>query len=191
MIIPVFGLLWLVVVAIAKRFCWVFLERLSFLLWIGFTVFSVVLIGLGVMSILYSGVIIIGSGAQPSQLPLIDSRWIPGGSTEASLFLPLVMIGAGIVACLFSLLWRQFGIDHFHYSEFDMLVSKEAEETLSSTLNNLIHEVEESSGDDRTEARAKAKAWLVSHVSDMDDEEILLARTHFGYLLPYRWGLSN
>jgi hypothetical protein len=176
------------VFAAAKRFCRVFLERLSFLLWIGFTVFSVVLIGLGVMSILYSGIIMIGSGAQPPQLPLVDSRLTPLSPSEPSLFIPLVMIAAGIVATLFSLLWRQTGIDHFHYADFDTLVSKDVEETLASTLSNLIQEVEGSAGDERREARAKAKAWLVSHVSDMDEEEILLARNHFGYLLPAQWG---
>jgi hypothetical protein len=178
------------VIVEAQKFWVLFLERLSFLLWIGFTIFSVVLVGIGVMSIMYAGIILIGSGAVPARLPLVDTRWAPAALSETSLSLPLVIIGAGIAASFFSLIWRQIGIDHFHYSEMDLLVSsREAEETLSSTLDRLIHEVEESSGDDRTLARARAKAWLLSHGADLDEEEIVLVRIHFSYLLPAGWGL--
>jgi hypothetical protein len=41
----------------------------------------------------------------------------------------------------------------------------------------------------RNDVRAKAKAWLIGHVSSLDDEEILLARENFGYLLPAQWDL--
>ncbi len=178
------------VIAQTQKFWVVLLERLSFLLWIGFTIFSVALIGIGVMSILYAGVILIGSGALPARLPLVDTRWAPAALSATSLALPLLIIGVGIAASFFSLLWRQVGIDHFHYSEMDLLVSsQEGEETLASTLDRLIQEVEESSGNDRTLARAQAKAWLLSHVSDLDEEEIDLARVHFSYLLPAGWGL--
>jgi hypothetical protein len=121
------------VIAQTQKFWVVLLERLSFLLWIGFTIFSVALIGIGVMSILYAGVILIGSGALPARLPLVDTRWAPAALSATSLALPLLIIGAGIAASFFSLIWRQIGIDHFHYSEMDLLVSsREAEETLSS-----------------------------------------------------------
>jgi hypothetical protein len=184
------GLSCRIVIVEAQKFWVLFLERLSFLLWIGFTIFSVVLVGIGVMSIMYAGIILIGSGAVPARLPLVDTRWAPAALSETSLSLPLVIIGAGIAASFFSLIWRQIGIDHFHYSEMDLLVSsREAEETLSSTLDRLIHEVEESSGDDRTLARARAKAWLLSHGADLDEEEIVLVRIHFSYLLPAGWGL--
>jgi len=58
----------------------------------------------------------------------------------------------------------------------------------SSMLDDLIRGVEESSGYARNDARAKAKEWLISHVSSMGPEDIDLARTHFGYLLPAEWG---
>jgi len=178
----------LLVIAAAKKFLWVFLERLSFLLWIAFTIFAVVLIGLGVMSILYSGIILLGSGAQPLHLPLLDSRLTPAVSSEAAIYLPPAMIVLGVVATLVSLRWRQIGIDRLHYLELDSLVNaRDEEETFSHTLDNLILEVEESRGNERTEARAKAKAWLLTHVGEMDEEDILLARAHFSYLLPPQW----
>jgi hypothetical protein len=59
-----------------------------------------------------------------------------------------------------------------------------------SVLKNLIREVESSSGDARSDARTKAKAWLISRVSSLGEEEILLAKVHFGYLLPSEWGLK-
>jgi len=61
----------------------------------------------------------------------------------------------------------------------------------SHVIKNLIREVEEASGYTRTEARAKAKAWLVGNVTTLDVNEILLARTHFSYLLPADWGLHS
>jgi hypothetical protein len=58
----------------------------------------------------------------------------------------------------------------------------------SKTLHDLIREVESSAGNDRTDARMKAKAWLLSHGSSMGQNDILLARNHFWYLLPSGWG---
>jgi len=58
----------------------------------------------------------------------------------------------------------------------------------SNVLQDLIREVESSAGYARNDVRAKAKAWLISHVSSLDDADILLARNHFGYLLPAEWG---
>jgi hypothetical protein len=59
----------------------------------------------------------------------------------------------------------------------------------SKTLLDLISEVERTAGNDRSDARAKAKAWLLSDGLSMGREDILLARTHFYYLLPASWGL--
>jgi len=56
-------------------------------------------------------------------------------------------------------------------------------------LKDLIREVENSAGYLRNDARVKAKSWLISHVSSMGEEDILMARAHFGYLLPAEWGL--
>lgn len=58
----------------------------------------------------------------------------------------------------------------------------------ASVLEDLIRGVEESSGYDRTDARAKAKAWLISHVASMNRYDIEVARAHFSYLLPAGWG---
>ncbi len=175
-----------------KKFLWVLLERISFLLWIAFTIFSVVLIGLGVMSILYSLIIVIGSGAQPLHLPLLDSRLTPVTTAEAGIYLPLLLIALGVMATLVSFRWRQIGVDRLHYLELDSLVNaRDPEENFSHMLDNLILEVEESSGNERTEARAKAKQWLLSHVGDMDEDDIQLARAHFSYLLPPQWGAER
>jgi hypothetical protein len=61
----------------------------------------------------------------------------------------------------------------------------------SSALEDLIRGVEESSGCARTDARAKAKAWLISHVASMNPRDIEVARSHFGYLLPAEWGIAS
>jgi hypothetical protein len=58
-----------------------------------------------------------------------------------------------------------------------------------AVLKDMIREVESSTGYARNDARAKAKAWLISQVSSLDEEDILLAKAHFGYLLPAEWGL--
>jgi len=63
-------------------------------------------------------------------------------------------------------------------------------EAPSSVLKDLIREVEGSSGYARNDARAKAKLWLISRVSSLRENEILLAKLHFGYLLPSGWGLK-
>ena len=60
-----------------------------------------------------------------------------------------------------------------------------------SILKDLILEVESSAGFVRNDARIKAKAWLISHVSSMGEEDIRLAKMHFGYLLPAEWGLGS
>jgi hypothetical protein len=60
----------------------------------------------------------------------------------------------------------------------------------SYVLKNLISEVEGSEGYARNDVRAKAKAWLITHVSTLEDEDMLLAREYFGYLLPAGWGIQ-
>jgi hypothetical protein len=57
-------------------------------------------------------------------------------------------------------------------------------------LKDLIREVESSAGYGRNDARAKAKTWLIRHVSSLGEGDILLAKAHFGYLLPAEWGLK-
>jgi hypothetical protein len=52
----------------------------------------------------------------------------------------------------------------------------------------LIREEECAVGYDRNDVRAKAKEWLIAHGSSLAAEDILLARDHFGYLLPEGWG---
>jgi hypothetical protein len=61
----------------------------------------------------------------------------------------------------------------------------------STVLGKLIREVEESTGYTRGDARAKAKAWLVDNVTSLGESEILLAKTHFSYLLPAEWGARS
>jgi hypothetical protein len=63
-------------------------------------------------------------------------------------------------------------------------------EAPSSVLKDLIREVESRSGYARNDARAKAKTWLISRVSSLCEKDILLAKYHFGYLLPTEWGLK-
>lgn len=57
-----------------------------------------------------------------------------------------------------------------------------------SVLRDLIREVESTAGCARNDARSKAKNWLISHVSSLGEEDMLLAKTYFGYLLPAEWG---
>ena len=175
----------------AKKAFLVFLERLSFALWIAFTVFCIVLIGIGADIICYSTFIEVFAGSQPHELALVNTHLRQMTTGDHLVLFPLALIVAGVAGSLLSFAWRQYGINHFHYLEHDALVSSNGEEeTPSSILDKLIREVEESSGAARSEARAKAKAWLLDHVTAMDHEEIELARTHFGYLLPAEWGLE-
>jgi hypothetical protein len=58
----------------------------------------------------------------------------------------------------------------------------------SRILDDLIRGVEQSSGDARTDARAKAKSWLISHVATLSQRDIQMARLNFDYLLPAGWG---
>jgi hypothetical protein len=60
--------------------------------------------------------------------------------------------------------------------------------TSCGTLRVLIREDESAVGYDRNDIRAKAKKWLIAHGSSLTAEDILLARDHFGYLLPMGWG---
>jgi hypothetical protein len=59
---------------------------------------------------------------------------------------------------------------------------------LSGVLRGLIVEVDSTEGYAKNDARAKAKLWLISHVSSLATKDIFLAETHFGYLLPAGWG---
>ena len=56
------------------------------------------------------------------------------------------------------------------------------------TLRALIREDESAVGYDRNDVRAKAKTWLIEHGASLGAEDIVLARDHFGYLLPIGWG---
>ena len=145
------------------------LECVSFLLWILFTILSVALAGLGVEGILFAVFVLAFSTTQPVHFPL-------------------VMTAAGGLGVFLSIVWRQVGIDYFHYLQYDSpsFLAGDEEET-SHVLQDLIQEVESSSGYARSDARAKAKSWLIAHVSALNEEDILLARAHFGYLLPAGW----
>ena len=147
-----------------------YLECLSFVLRIVFTIFSIALAGLGIEGIVLAAILLMASSTQPVHFPL-------------------AMAGAGGMGVFLSIMWRQVGVDHFHYLQYDSPGFAEGKgEAPSSVLKDLIREVEESSGYARNDARAKAKAWLVGHINSLDEEDILLAKTHFGYLLPPEWG---
>ncbi len=147
-----------------------FLECLSFLLWIVFTIFSIALAGLGIEGIILAAFLMIVSSTQPVHFPL-------------------AMASAGSLGVCLSILWRQVGVDHFHYLLYDSPTFFEGEgETPSTILKDLIREVENSAGYARNDVRAKAKTWLMSHASALGEEDVLLAKAHFGYLLPAEWG---
>jgi hypothetical protein len=148
----------------------VLLERLSFILWIVFTIFSISFAGVGIEGMIFAGYMLIVSSPQPVHLPL-------------------VMISAGGLGVILSIAWRQVGVNHLHYSLYDSAIfSEEKSDAPSRILKDLIREVEESVGYARNDARAKTKTWLIGHVSSLDEEDILLAKVHFGYLLPAEWG---
>jgi hypothetical protein len=52
----------------------------------------------------------------------------------------------------------------------------------------LIREDESTVGYDRNDVRAKAKKWLITNGKTLAAQDVLLARDHFGYLLPANWG---
>lgn len=148
----------------------IFLERLTFYLWIVFTIFSISLAGVGIEGMIFTGCMHLVSSTQP-------------------IHFSLAMVSGGGLGVILSIFWRQIGIDHFHYLQHDSVISFEDEsETPSRVLKELIDEVESSAGYARNDARAKTKTWLISHVSFLDKEDILLAKAHFGYLLPAGWG---
>ena len=146
------------------------LERLSFFLWILFTIVSVSLAGMGIEGIICAGCMLLVSSTQPVHFPLD-------------------LVAAGGFGVFLSIFWRQVGVDHLHYLTYDSApYFKEEEATPSSVLHDLIRKVENSAGYARNDERAKAKAWLILHVSSLDEEDIQLAKAHFGYLLPAEWG---
>ncbi len=59
--------------------------------------------------------------------------------------------------------------------------------TTGSALRALIREDESAVGYDRNHVRAKAKVWLIDHGPSLAAADVLLARDHFGYLLPMGW----
>jgi hypothetical protein len=146
------------------------LERLSFYLWILFTIFSISLAGLGIEGVVFAGYMLMVSSTQPVHFPL-------------------GMVIQGGLGVFLSIFWRQVGIDHLHYLLYDTALYSEGEDDAPShILKDLIRKVENSAGYARNDERAKAKAWLINHVSALSKEDILLAKAHFGYLLPAEWG---
>ena len=151
----------------------IYLERFSFYLWILFTIFAISVAGLGLEGVLFAGFLVLVSSTQ-------------------EVHFPLAMVSEGSFALCLSILWRQVGINYFHYLQHDSIPffdGEADEDSPSCVLKELIHEVESSAGYARNDARAKAKAWLLSHASALDEEDILLAKTHFGYMLPTGWGV--
>ena len=131
---------------------------------------SVALAGLGIEGIILAAFLMVVSGAHPVHFPL-------------------AAVSVGGLGVFFSIVWRQVGVDHFHYLQYDSPALLEGEaDTPSCVLKDLIREVESSAGYARNDARAKAKTWLIGHASSLDEEDILLAKAHFGYLLPAEWG---
>ena len=61
-------------------------------------------------------------------------------------------------------------------------------QTSRGTLRTLIREDECTIGYERNDVRARAKKWLIDHGSSLAAEDVVLARDHFGYLLPAGWG---
>jgi hypothetical protein len=138
-----------------------YLERLSFFLWIGFTILSISLTGIGVEGLIFAVLIV--------------------SSAQALHFSLAIVLGA--IGVFLSMRWRQAGVDHLHYLSCDTVIPSE-EDSPSRILGDLIHEIALTTGSARTDARSKAKAWLINHVSSLDEEDIRLAQAHFGYLLP-------
>jgi len=135
-----------------------------------FTILSIVFAGLGIEGIVLAAFMLMVSSTQPVHFPL-------------------ALASLGGLGVFLSIMWRQVGINHFHYLLYDSPTLFESEgETPSRVLTDLIREVESSAGYARNDARAKAKAWLISHVTTLDQEDIQLAKAHFGYLLPAEWG---
>jgi hypothetical protein len=58
----------------------------------------------------------------------------------------------------------------------------------SGILRTLIIEDQCAEGYARNDVRAKAKSWLIDHGSSLAAKDVLLAKDHFGYLLPDEWG---
>jgi hypothetical protein len=150
-----------------------FLEVLSFYLWILFTIVSISVAGIGIEGTVFAACMLLASSAQPVHFPL-------------------AMVAVGGLGVFLAIFWRQVGIDHFHYLQHDTAPFAEGEENeASGVLRELIHKVESSTGYDRNDERAKAKAWLITHAAFLDEEDILLAKAHFGYLLPAEWGFQS
>ena len=146
------------------------LERLSFFLWIAFTILSISLAGIGLEGVILGLFLLLVSSTQP-------------------IHFPFAMVLAGVLGILLSIFWRQVGINHLHYLAYDSVTLPGDEEgTPSRVLKELIHEVEASAGNERTDARARAKAWLLEHAGALDREDVELAKAHFGYMLPAGWG---
>ena len=137
-----------------------------------FTILSIALAGLGLEGIVLAVFLLMCSGTVPVHFPL-------------------TMTSAGCLGIILSLHWRRMGVAHLHYASYDAPgIFGKGNNTASEILLGFIREIESSTGYARNDVRAKAKDWLIHHVSSLDEEDILLARAHFGYLLPAGWGLS-
>jgi hypothetical protein len=116
--------------------------------------------------------------AVPSQntvRPKLDSLIT---SSTQPVNIPLSMTVAVLLGLSISGFWRKFVID-----------PRAAKGGPPSwVLSKLIREVEESTGYTRSDARAKPKTWLVDNVNSLGENDILLAKSHFSYLLPSEWG---
>jgi len=144
-------------------------ECFSFILWMMFTILSVSLTGLGLEGIVMASFMYMVSGT--------------------TVHFPLAMTAAGFLGMVLANYWRKVGVDRFNYRLYDSASTYMGdEESPSSILEEFIREVESCTGYERNDVRAKAKVWLISHASALDDDDILRAKAHFGYLLPAGWG---
>jgi len=113
--------------------------------------------------------------SQNTDRPKLDS---PLTYSTQPVNIPLSMTVAVLLGLSLSVFWRKFVIDP----------GAAKGEPPSMVLSKLIREVEESTGYTRSDARAKAKTWLVDNVTSLGENDILLAKSHFSYLLPSEWG---
>jgi hypothetical protein len=146
------------------------LERLSFIFWIILKSISISLLGLGFDGLIYVA-------------------FFPVFISSMPIHFSLSLIFAGGTGLFFSVVWWQLGVDYLHYSVHDTLTFAEVgDHEHADMLRLLIQEVESQEGFARNEARAKAKSWLITNVASLHEEDVLLAKERFGYMLPAGWG---
>jgi len=85
-------------------------------------------------------------------------------------------------------MFRQYGVDHWHFLIHDDDLSSGNLEAGRSELEILLEKINRATALDRQIARADAREWLLKHEEHLTPNDLVFVRENFGYLLPGSFG---